>query len=58
MDDMERRKRKALEYEEDEDAPIPDKLPGVEEDYILPTLGIPRSSDGKVRSFQSLDGVL
>ncbi|KAG8801540.1 hypothetical protein FRC17_006615, partial [Serendipita sp. 399] len=45
----ERRKRKALEYEEDaEDENVPDRLPGIEKDYVLPNLGVPRSSDGKV----------
>ncbi|PVG03405.1 Leo1-domain-containing protein, partial [Serendipita vermifera] len=46
LSEEERRKRRALEYEEDEDAPEPSRLPGIEKDYTLQNLGIPRSSDG------------
>jgi hypothetical protein len=48
LSEEEKLKRRALEYEEDEDAPEPSKLPGIEKDYTLQNLGVPRSSDGNV----------
>ena len=48
LSEQERKKRRAMEYEEDEDAPLPSKAPGVETNYTLANLGVPRSSDGDV----------
>lgn len=48
VSDTERRKRRAMEYEED-DVPPPDiDLPREERDIALQNLGYPRSSDGNV----------
>jgi hypothetical protein len=49
LSDDEQIRRHTLEYEEDENAPLPSKIPGSEQHYALQNLGIPRSSDGNVR---------
>jgi hypothetical protein len=48
LSEQERKNRQALEYEEDEEGDLPSKPPGIEQDYTLQNLGVPRSSDGNV----------